>query len=134
MTGQVSPDTPDNRPPDNRTDNHPPLGGVRPVRPVSVGRIGDQMQTKEPRPTWETLVTHEPQLAGLLTQAQAVTADREDFCANDVWYEHFKPALTSLVGWSARTTDQILRTTGAYDVAYACVYDALPACRRCGCL
>jgi hypothetical protein len=31
MNGQLSPDRPDRRPADNRTDNTPPLGGVCPV-------------------------------------------------------------------------------------------------------
>lgn len=56
----------------------------------------------------------------------------EHFCANNVWYEHFKPRLFPLVGWECRNPE--IRTQEAWDLAYETIYEALPPCRDCLCL
>lgn len=91
---------------------------------------------------WDDLVRREPRLADLLNEARAVTSRGDPhFCANAVWfgypgsgYPGLKPRLVELVGWEAESGDPVLHTEVAYDVAYHTVYDALPTCRRCGCL
>jgi hypothetical protein len=94
--------------------------------------------------TWAGLVRLEPRLLDLLREARALRKEqRRDphFCANAAWYGYgrwrghgLKPRLVRLVGWSAEGGDPILATRAAYDVAYQTVYEALPACRACGCM
>jgi hypothetical protein len=85
--------------------------------------------------TWPGLVRAEPRLGALLAEAQAVEDDGStpSFCANEVWARQFKPRLAKLVGWYAEGEDRMLHTNRAYDLAYARVCNALPACRDCGC-
>jgi hypothetical protein len=92
--------------------------------------------------TWATLVALEPQLAGLLAEAQAVrdcdTAPY--FCANAAWFGYdghrgFKPRLRRLVGWDRPDGHPALTSCEAYDLAYQTIYEALPPCRGyCGCV
>jgi hypothetical protein len=53
--------------------------------------------------TWEQLVELEPRLLELYKQAEQVIDDGSSpsFCANDIWYEQFKPRLEELVGSEA---------------------------------
>jgi hypothetical protein len=92
------------------------------------------------RPTWASLVAAEPRLGHLLREIRAVRATGDRFCANRVWYGYanprrgFKARMCALVGWDREHGPSELRTHRAYDVAYQTLYDALPDCRRCGCL
>lgn len=97
----------------------------------------------EIRLTWGRLVRLEPRLAAVLVDAEAVDpGDDKRFCANRVWYGRqaeggLRGRLYRLVGWGRRGQPGVspaLATSEAYDVAYRRVYDALPACRECGCL
>jgi hypothetical protein len=54
------------------------------------------------------------------------------FCANDWWYDCFKPWLVKQVGFGADQPE--LRTTEVYDVAYDALYEQLPDCRNCRCI
>lgn len=89
---------------------------------------------KKRRQEFDELAAVEPKLSALLAEAGAVKDDGKpkSFCANRHWYREFKPRLLNLVGWR-RTDVPGLGTSRAYDVAYAVIYDALPACRDCGC-
>jgi hypothetical protein len=89
--------------------------------------------TKAEKARFEVLCEKEPYLATLLAQARAVHDDtsKPSFCANHVWVDVLKPQLLELVGWEARNPE--LRTSEAYDLAYDVIYEALPACRNCGC-
>lgn len=81
------------------------------------------------------LAAQEPALLALLRQVRAfkrAARDRTDVCANRIWCEHLKPALTQLVGWSA--ANPALRDSHAYDTAYRYLYELLPDCRNCGCV
>jgi hypothetical protein len=97
--------------------------------------------------TFNDLVTLEPRLAELLTEARAFKP-RPKFCANAVWYGYFgssglKDKLLGLVGWGRETPldgatdaprEETLKSSEAYDVAYHTLYEALPDCRaRCAC-
>ena len=82
--------------------------------------------------TWNKLIKSEPQLLALYKEAKAVDGRAEHFCANNVWYEHFKPRLFPLVGWECRNPE--IRTQEAWDLAYETIYEALPPCRDCLCL
>jgi hypothetical protein len=82
--------------------------------------------------TWPQLVELEPALLALYQEAQAVDGRDAHFCANQVWYDSFKPRLLALAGWEAR--EPALRTQEAYDLAYETIYAALPPCRDCQCL
>jgi len=96
--------------------------------------------TAHRKPTWKALVKTEPRLAVLLKEAQSVDGSGARFCANRVWYGYgktnsFKDRVCRLVGWEAgRCVDPMLKTQGAYDVAYDKIYDALPDCRDCVCI
>jgi hypothetical protein len=86
---------------------------------------------------WRLLVSLEPRLQGLLDDAKAVRdrGDTKSFCANNVWYDRFKPRLIQFVGWEAsKLADPRLRTMEAYDIAYEKVHEALPNCRYCWCI
>lgn len=87
-------------------------------------------------PTWQQLVKAEPELEELLEEAQCVDGSDSHFCANRVWYMlgGLKENLCDLVGWTARRSNPILKTSAAYDVAYKKIYAALPDCRDCWCL
>lgn len=76
--------------------------------------------------TWKELCELEPSLKELYSEARAVKATDECFCANRLWYSRFKPRLVKLAGWGAR--DIKLRSSGAYDTAYEKIYRALPDC------
>jgi hypothetical protein len=84
--------------------------------------------------TWQELVKREPRLRDLLREARAVDDSDPHFCANEVWYRHFKPALCELVGWDARVQDGVVNSSEAYDIAYDKIYNALPDCKACACL
>ncbi len=91
--------------------------------------------------TWADLVRREPRLIPLLTEAVKQHRDTDShYCANGKWYgfgkyrdRGLKPRLVRLVGIHAESSDPVLHTSEAYDVAYQRVYDALPNCRDCGC-
>jgi len=81
---------------------------------------------------WRDAVAIEPRLSELFRQAKAIRdPGGEGFCANEIWYEFFKPRLSLLVGWEAEQT--ALGTTEFYDVTYDKIYDVLPNCRHCSC-
>ena len=84
--------------------------------------------------TWRELVKREPELRTLLKKAKAVDDSDPHFCANAVWYQHFKPVLCDLVGWDARVRDGVVNSSEAYDIAYHKIYQALPDCKACACL
>lgn len=93
--------------------------------------------------TWEQLVEVEPRLAELLEEIKKVKDNPEEpsFCANYEWYvreradgRSFKRKMISLVGSEAETSNRLLSTSEAYDLAYGVLYDTLPGCRNCTCL
>jgi hypothetical protein len=85
--------------------------------------------------TWTALVERQPLLAELAHRcASADSGMNEHFCANELWYNQFKPKLLELVGWEADTDDLVLRSHEAYELAYEHCYDLLPRCRTCQCL
>jgi hypothetical protein len=54
--------------------------------------------------TWTALVERQPLLAELAHRcASADSGMNEHFCANELWYNQFKPKLLELVGWEADT-------------------------------
>jgi hypothetical protein len=82
--------------------------------------------------TLEKIFELEPRLRVLMRLALMAHPKRADwFCANEVWYELYKPQLVRLVGWSAENTS--LRSEHAYDLAYEAIYRQLPGCRNCCC-
>ena len=84
---------------------------------------------------WEQIAKLEPELQELFNEAKAVDpGDDEHFCANDIWYEVFKPQVSALVGWMRENPPLELQTGYAYDIAYQTIYDQLPSCRKCGCM
>jgi hypothetical protein len=88
------------------------------------------------RPTFEELVQLEPRLGMLERDIRSIKRPyRGRFCANEIWYQGFKPKLVRMVGWLApKDAPPALRTIEAYDVAYDHLYELLPNCRRCACL
>jgi hypothetical protein len=84
--------------------------------------------------TWCELVKREPELRTLFEKAKAVDDSDPHFCANRVWYRHFKPVLCDLVGWDARVQDGVVNSSEAYDIAYRKIYQALPDCKDCACI
>lgn len=91
--------------------------------------------TAPPRLTWSTLISLLPELERMRLRAAAVApGDDPEFCANDVWFERFKPDVVRLVGWETRSSNPILQTSEAYSLAYQTIYNELPSCgRQCGC-
>ena len=90
---------------------------------------------KTDRADFLKLMEQEPALLELMKRVRALrraARGRTDVCANRLWYEHIKPPLTRLVGWSA--VNESLRTHGAYDTAYQYLYELMPECRNCGCM
>ncbi len=88
--------------------------------------------------TWEKLVEIEPRLGQLLAEVRKVKDDKQmaGFCANNVWFGNnrhhgFKPRMYVLVGRAS--VHPQLRSSTAYSMAYAKLYDALPSCRNCNC-
>ena len=82
--------------------------------------------------TFEEIAKLEPRLKQLYNEARQVKATSEYFCANEVWYNEFKPRLMRLAGWHAANPE--LRTSEAYDLAYDAIYNQLPSCRNCACI
>ena len=81
------------------------------------------------------LVEREPELARLRRDVEAVRdEDGAPFCANKVWYIHFKPRLKQLAGEGARRDDPLLRSPEAYELARHTLYRLLPDCRDCVCI
>jgi hypothetical protein len=81
---------------------------------------------------WDEIVKIEPRLESLRQEAAAWREKDlpDDFCANEVWYEAFKPRIVRLVGWEAK--DERLSGNTTYDVAYKTVLDAMPDCKHAG--
>lgn len=83
--------------------------------------------------TFNRLVQLDPRLLELVQEAACVNNDADDFCANEIWSERFKPHLMRMVGWLADGTHPDLNSQVAYDIAYGVVYQALPDCKNCLC-
>ena len=84
--------------------------------------------------TWDALVARAPALADLQRDVAAVRDEGgHSFCANRTWYVHFAPRLAALAGPQSGTTDSVLRTRQAHDVAYQHLLTLLPDCRNCIC-
>ena len=75
-------------------------------------------------------------MAGLLALAreQHRNAKAESYCANWYFYRDLKPKLLLLVGYERRPAHALLSSEAAYDVASDAIYEALPNCRKCGCI
>ncbi len=89
--------------------------------------------------SWAKLVEHEPKLKDLYEEARSIKPEPgEVYCANFTWYSpegrNMKKRMMKLVGIMRSGGPGILRTSEAYDLAYKKIYNALPACRGCGCL
>lgn len=82
--------------------------------------------------TWQEIVSVEPHLHRMFDEAKKVDGSEKYFCANDIWYERFKPQLKYLVGWYAK--DPRLASMDCYDLAYQKIYKVLPPCKECVCL
>lgn len=98
--------------------------------------IIDKAEFSTKNTLWYSLARLEPRLQALYDEAKAIedNSNANYFCANDIWYEQFKPRLCSLVGWDVSSPYPKLRTDQAYDAAYDKVYGALPDCRNCSCI
>jgi len=85
---------------------------------------------------WEQLIKAEPRLLKLYNKvkkdSEKYAKITDSFCANDVWYEKYKPRLCLLVGWEAQ--NKSISDETSYDVAYNTIYELLPNCKNCGCL
>ena len=92
--------------------------------------------------SWEDIVAVEPRIEQLLRYATWITDPGGPyFCANEVWYNLFKPQVVKLVGWGRewqvdpiKNAGDILKESQVYDLAYGKIYDTLPICRNCGCI
>ncbi len=82
--------------------------------------------------TWTELIAIEPRLEALRAEVAAVDGSDAHFCANRIWYQHFKPRLLGLVGWECERDE--LRSEQPRDVAYDTIYGELPPCQDCACL
>ena len=82
--------------------------------------------------TWTELIAIEPRLEDLRAEMAAVDGSDAHFCANRIWYQHFKPRLLRLVGRECDRAE--LRSEQAWDVAYDTIYAELPPCQDCACL
>jgi hypothetical protein len=81
------------------------------------------------------LTEQEPALLELVKRVRAfkrAARDRTEVCGNRIWYDHIKPPLERLVGWSAG--NRALRTSVAYGTACLYLYELLPNCRNCCCV
>lgn len=86
--------------------------------------------------TWDRIVQECPELGRMRDEARVVDDGDPHFCANDVWYEHFKPRLLRLVGFEALPAYSAdwMYGSKAYEVAYRTIYNELPDCRMCICI
>jgi hypothetical protein len=92
--------------------------------------------------SWEDIVAAEPRFEQLLRYATwVIDPGGPYFCANEIWFNLFKPHVVKLVGWgrewqmdAIKNAGDILGESQAYDLAYEKIYDTLPGCRNCGCL
>lgn len=93
--------------------------------------------------TWGKLTKLEPELIMLETMIKREAPTRDDegeryFCANNVWYEKYKPILLRLIGKyredKLKYNDPYLKTSNAYDTAYTHLYNLLPDCCNCSCI
>ncbi len=84
--------------------------------------------------TWAALVEAEPRLADLEAQARLAHQMPGPRCTNAVWYGRgngpsMKRRYSELVGWGRPRSapgPKWLRSSEAYEVGYAFLYDALP--------
>lgn len=92
---------------------------------------------------WTDLMQCEPRLHALLKEIASIRDHhgRHGFCANQWWVRpnpllggSLKSRMSDLVGRSAETSNPVLRSSEAYDVAYTILYHALPPCRNCTCV
>jgi hypothetical protein len=86
--------------------------------------------------TFDELCQLEPHLLDLAAAARRCCDDPAlpSFCANQVWYgDGFRKRLDQLAGWHSRHPNPVVRSQGAYDVAYDAIYQMLPDCRGCQC-
>lgn len=85
--------------------------------------------------TWERIVKECPELGRMKDEARKMDGSDAHFCANDVWFEQFKPRLLSLVGWEALPAyPDWMYGHVAYEIAYRAIYNELPDCRMCACM
>lgn len=82
--------------------------------------------------TWDEMVKIEPTLQSLYERAKKTDGSGKHFCANGIFYDEYKPLITSLVGFDAR--DEQLGTVECYDRAYQKIWSALPPCKDCLCM
>lgn len=85
-------------------------------------------------PSWGLLQTLEPELTALLDHVRSADDGGSDFfCGDILWHFEAKPILVHLVGWHRRGGPPVLKTEGAYEMAYRHLCKALPPCRNCAC-
>lgn len=83
--------------------------------------------------TLQQIIQIEPRVGVLLRLARSTHGRKSHwFCANEVWYELYKPRLEKLVGWEAEI--DALESSEAYGVACEAIYRSLPGCRNCACI
>lgn len=84
--------------------------------------------------TWKRICELCPLMLRLFEQARAVKDDKRKrrFCANDIWYNQFKPYMVNHVGWHSSIPE--LQSSLAYNITYEKIYEALPDCRNCFCV
>lgn len=90
---------------------------------------------------WEELAAHEPDLNDLLAEVRSIKDDGGPyFCKHDAWafgwknHAAFKKRIHRLVGIGSRHHDAFLATSQAWDVVLETILEALPPCRKCGCV
>lgn len=88
---------------------------------------------RAPTITWKRICELSPLMLRLYEQAKAVKDDKRKkrFCANGIWYDHFKPYMVNHVGWQSPIPE--LQSSAAYSITYDKIYNALPNCRNCFC-
>jgi hypothetical protein len=90
-----------------------------------------QYEIINPALSWQMLVALEPALGRLWDTAHHAGSGADCLCAERLWEEELKPALTYLVGFGRPQVHPILSTTTAYEVAYNALLRARPRCRNC---
>ena len=84
--------------------------------------------TPEERQTvnWEMLVARQPKLAGFLATCMALGRKGGPWSTKvRRWTPALREELDSLVGWNADSTDPVIRSSAAYDVARETCFDAV---------
>lgn len=107
--------------------------------PIRAARAAYAVAGREAK--FSHLTVLEPKLRKLADEAKAYrrqSKGQAHVCANSRWYGYFewkgrglKGPLCKLVGWES--SNPILNTEYAYDLAYDSIFKLLPFCKNCNC-